>query len=278
MIPTTQFLPKPGLINKEGFLPDPLELVSIEVPKVFDECLIKRCLKYQAGPDTEHFDEELRSNPIASSKIFLGCRDFNIKLLSVDKTPLRDFDGYSRLIINFVISFFADYLDSDGNHKEEFFEINRTESIPKLYCPDLNAKYASTLTPNSENFQSDFLKLELVAECLDGNFVLDNNNLYLDITLGFHLIVKYEILVQLLVPAYGYPPVPRPCKPIPIEDPCRKFNRTEAPKFYPDQKLKPLFDDGCEDDCDDFIDDDCNFNCGDLDSNNVDFSSNNIDF
>lgn len=266
MIPNTQFSPKPGLINKEGFLPDPLELVSVEVPKVFDECLIKRCLKYQDGPDTDCFDEELRSNPLTSAKLFLGCRDFNIKLLSFDKTPLRDFDGYNRIVISFVISFYADYLDSAGNPQSEFFEINRTESIPKLYCPDLMARYASNVIPNSKDFESQFLKLELVAEGLNGIFVESSNNLYLDITLGFHLIVKFEILVQLLVPAYGYAPVPRPCRPLPFEDPCKKFNRCPAPKFYPDQKLKPLFDD-CDNDTDYDLSDDCDDcdDCGDCD-------------
>ena len=46
-----KFVPRPGLVNKQGRLPDPAELVCIEVPKVFDQCLIKRCLVYCGGPD-----------------------------------------------------------------------------------------------------------------------------------------------------------------------------------------------------------------------------------
>lgn len=261
-IPSNQFSPKPGLINKEGFLPDPLELVCIEAQKVFDQCLVKRCLKYKDGPDTDFSDEELRSNPLPNAKIFVRCRDFNIKLLSFDKTPLKNHDGYNKVVINFLISFYADYIDNMGNNMSELFEINRSETISRLYCPDSIAKSSSSIECDSENFNTEFLKLELVADCLDGTFVEGCNGcIYLDITLGFHLIVKCELLVQLLIPAYGYCPVPKPCRPIPTEDPCRRFNRSAAPKFYPDQKLRPLFeDDDCDDicDCDDDCDDICN--------------------
>ncbi len=35
-----KFVPRPGLVNKQGHLPDPSELVCIEVPKIFDQCLM----------------------------------------------------------------------------------------------------------------------------------------------------------------------------------------------------------------------------------------------
>lgn len=253
------FIPRPGIINKQGCLPDPIELVCVEVPKVFDQCLIKRCIKYHDGPDTNCTDEELRSNPLKCPKIFLGCHNFNIKLLAFDKIPIRDHPDYSKIIIHFVISFYADFLDRNGKQCSEFYEINRCETISRFYCPNSIAKIASTNVPDSKDFESEQLKLELVAECLDGTFTKDcNDNEVLDVTLGFHLIVKCELLVQLLIPAYGYCPVPKPCKPISSKDPCIEFNRMPAPKFYPDQKLRPLFTDDHDDeeniydcDCDD---------------------------
>lgn len=240
---------RPGLITKESCLPEPLELVCVEVPKVFDQCLIKRCLKFKEGCDTKHTDEELRSNPLDNPKIFLGCRDFNIKLLSFDKIPLKCECGYNRLIINFTISFYADFLDNCGNHCSELFEINRTETVPRLYCPDSIARTSSNCVTNSEDAINDMLKLELVAECLDGCFTEDCNcNCVLDVTLGFFLIVKCQLVVQLLMPSYGYCPVPKPCKERPLEDPCKIFYKTPPPKFYPDQRLKPLCPTDCEED------------------------------
>ena len=29
-----EFVPRPGIVNKQGYLPDPTELVCIEIPKV----------------------------------------------------------------------------------------------------------------------------------------------------------------------------------------------------------------------------------------------------
>lgn len=244
-----EFIARPGIVNKQGQLPDPCELVCVEIPKVFDQCLIKRCIVYDCGPDTIGTDEELRSKPLCNPKIFTGCRDFELKLCSVEKIPLAKNPSYKKIIVSFIISFCADFINSTGKTESEFFEINRTEVIPKLYCPDSIAQISASFVPTgkSSDLDSEIIKLEMVAECLAGTFFRDDDcNEYLDITLGFHLIVKCELIVQLLIPAYGYCPVPKQCEEEPDEDPCEKFDRAPVPKFFPDQKLEPLFDDECE--------------------------------
>jgi len=245
-----EFIARPGIINKQGHLPDPSELVCVEIPKVFDQCLIKRCLVYACGVDTVDTDEELRSDPLNDPKVFTGCRNFQLKLVSVEKFPLKKNPSYKKIIVCFRISFYADYINCDGQTKCEFYEINRTEVIPKLYCPDSIAQISASFeTGNSEDLDSEIVKLELVAECLDGVFCKnDSGETVLDVTLGFHLIVKCELVVQLLIPAFGYCPVPCQCEEEHHEDPCEKFDRAPVPKFFPDQKLRPLFDDECEDD------------------------------
>jgi len=246
-----EFIARPGIINKQGHLPDPSELVCVEVPKVFDQCLIKRCLVYACGPDTVDTDEELRSDALDNPRVFTGCRDFQLKLISVEKIPLKKNPSFKKVIVCFVISFYADYINCNGETKSEFYEINRTEVIPKLYCPDSIAQISATTVPTgiSSDLDSEIIKLELVAECLDGVFSKDDcDDAVLDVTLGFHLIVKCELIVQLLIPAYGYCPVPCQCEDHIEEDPCEKFERAPVPKFFPDQNLRPLFDDECEDD------------------------------
>ncbi|MBU3154648.1 hypothetical protein LL037_16710 [Clostridium estertheticum] len=239
------FIPRPGIVNKQGYLPDPSELVCIEIPKVFDQCLIKRCLIYGCGPDTVDTDAELRSNSLNDPKTFTGCRDFQLKLLSVEKIPLKKNSSYKKIIVCFVISFYADFIDCKGETSYDFYEINRTEVISKLYCPDSIAQISTTSVPTGKSSDdgSEIIKLELVPECLDGFFCKnDCGESFLDITLGFHLIVKCELIVQLLIPAYGYCPVPCQCEEDCEEDPCEEFDRAPVPKFFPDQKLKPLFD------------------------------------
>lgn len=82
----------------------------------------------------------------------------------------------------------------------------------------------------------------MVADALDGELVEDSSgNFVLDITLGYYIIVKCELIVQLLIPAYSYCPIPdEPCEES-EENPCEIFERTPVPKFYPDQNLEPLF-------------------------------------
>ena len=245
-----EFIPRPGVVNRQGHLPDPAELVCVEIPKVFDQCLIKRCLVYDCGPDTLDTDEELRSGILENPKTFIGCRDFELKLISVEKIPLKKNTDYKKVIICFVISFYADFVNCDGETKCEFFEINRTEVISRLYCPDSIAQMsASFVSGSSEDFDSEIIKLELVAECLDGGFCEDDSfESVLDITIGFHLIVKCELMVQLLIPAYGYCPVPEECEEDFEENPCEKFDLAPVPNFFPDQKLGPLFDNDYESD------------------------------
>ena len=238
-----KFVPRPGLVNKQGRLPDPSELVCVEVPKVFDQCLIKRCLVYAEGPDTLTTDEELRSNPLVDPKRYLSSRDFRVRLLSIDKIPLKGDQNYKKIVLNYVITFYSDYIDDSGVTQSEFYEIHRTDVIGRFYCPDSIAQISASSDEDCICEESNIIKLEMVAEALDGQIVEDEaGDEVLDITLGYFIVVKCQLLVQLLIPAYDYCPVPREaCEDEPEEDPCERFERAPVPKFYPDQNLDPLF-------------------------------------
>ncbi|NRT75738.1 hypothetical protein [Clostridium beijerinckii] len=245
-----KFSPRPGLVNKQGHLPDPSELVCIEVPKIFDQCLIKRCLVYGDGPDTNTTDSELRSNPLTDPKRYIGSRDFNLTLISVDKIPLAGRPGFKKIVISYRISFYADYIDANGVNQSELFEVNRTDVIGKFYCPESIAQISASFVPvqDAADLDSNIIKLEMVAQALAGELLEDEEgNDVLDITLGYYIVVKCELIVQLLIPAYDYCPVPKePCEEEPEEDPCERFEKAPIPKFYPDQNLEPLFSD-CDD-------------------------------
>ena len=241
-----KFIPRPGLVNKQGLLPDPYELVCIEVPKIFDQCLIKRCLVYCKGPDTLTTDCELRSDPLENPRRYLRSRDFDVTLLSMDKIAIKRKPNFKKIILHYRISFYADYIDCEGVNQSEFYEIDRTDVIGKFYCPDSIAQFSGNFVTNKNEKDSggNIIKIEMVAEALDGDLVEDDGCCYLDITLGYFLIVKSELIVQLLVPSYGYCPVPdEPCQEEPDDNPCDRFNNAPIPKFYPDQNLRPLFPD-----------------------------------
>ena len=238
-----KFIPRPGVVNRQGRLPDPAELVCIEVPKVFDQCLIKRCLVYAEGLDTLTTDCELRSDPLTNPNRYVSSRDFKITLLHVDKVPSKSDSNFKKITINYLISFYADYLDEDGATQSELFEVNRTDVIGRFYCPDSISQISSNNDGNDTCEDTNIIKLEMVAEALAGEIIVDENgDSVLDITLGYFIVVKCQLLVQLLVPVYDYCPVPsEPCDEEPEEDPCEVFERAPVPKFYPDQNLEPLF-------------------------------------
>ena len=178
-----KFVPRPGLVNKQGRLPDPSELVCVEVPKVFDQCLIKRCLVYAEGLDTLTTDEELRSNPLVNPKRYLSSRDFRVRLLSVDKIPLKGDPNFKKIVLNYVITFYSDYIDDSGVTQCEFYEINRTDIIGRFYCPDSIAQISASSDEDCTCEESNIIKLEMVAESLDGQIVEDEaGDEVLDIT------------------------------------------------------------------------------------------------
>jgi hypothetical protein len=246
-----KFVPRPGLVNKQGRLPDPSELVCIEVPKVFDQCLIKRCLVYAEGPDTNTTDSELRSEPLIDPKRYISSRNFNVTLISVDEIPIKGKPNFKKIILNYVISFDSDYIDEAGVTHTVHYDVNRTDIIGKFYCPDSIAQISASTEPEEcECTDRNIIKLEMVAEALNGEIVEDEaGDEVLDITLGYYIVVKCELVVQLLIPAYDYCPVPKEvCEDEPEEDVCERFDRAPVPKFYPDQNLEPLFPDCDEND------------------------------
>jgi len=85
------------------------------------------------------------------------------------------------------------------------------------------------------------IKVEALAEAF--NDAINPNTGMLTLDIGVFFIVKCECVVQLLVPSYGYCPVP-PEQSNPAVQNCKTFNdRCKTPfptKFFPDQKWNPL--------------------------------------
>lgn len=225
----------------------------IEVPKVFDQCLIRRCLSF-GNERTGRSDPDLRMiiDGISPGEAlnFLGCRNFNITINSITKSVLAGEGGFKRIRVNFTLSFLADVELSNGTIRSVRFKVTRTETAERLYCPDPIAQVAAARMPRrgcepvSIDLDPDIIKLEIVAECLDGEFVnVAGNRVALELSLGYFLIIKCELIVQLLVPTNGYCPAPPLCSEIAgIASPCQDFRRREVPAFYPAQICRDDFE------------------------------------
>lgn len=252
-------------VNQERFVQDFSTSVSperqqnnrgidcIEVPKVFDQCLIRRCLSFgnertgRLDPDLRQVIEGVSPGDVLS---FLGCRNFNITINSISKSVLGGEEGFKRVRVNFTVSFLADVELSNGTIRSIRFRVTRTETAERLYCPEPIAQVAASRVPRqggepvSIDLDPEIVKLEIVAECLEGDFInLTGNRVVLEITLGYFLIIKCELIVQLLVPTNGYCPAPPLCSEVAgIVSPCEEFRERPVPAFYPAQIHREEFE------------------------------------
>ncbi|KGO12809.1 exosporium protein CsxA [Clostridium botulinum] len=264
-INSKDFIPRPGFVNKQGCLPDPVEICCIQVPKVFDQCLIKECLK--PTDDCEQLCKQIPNITEPAQVRCVGCcKDLKVRVNSVTKCPVSNGKpGHKKVTINFTVTFDVD-VDVEINgviHTETLnYSVNRTITASNLYCPDTIAKtIIGKECTSAEEVDQQFIKLEVVGECLStdiskvdcdndccGCTCEDNGDkkVFLCITLGLFIIIKCEIVVQLMIPAYGYCPVPEECKC--SHDPCKEFMERELPTLYPPQEMDNLFDD-CDEKC-----------------------------
>lgn len=262
-INSKDFIPRPGFVNKQGCLPDPEEICCIQVPKVFDQCLKKECLK--PSDDCEQLCKQIEGITDPSEVRCVGCcKNLKVVVNSVTKCPSSGCKpGYKKVTINYTITFDVD-VEIEVNHVKEtktlHYSVNRTITVPKLYCPDAIAKtIIGKECTSAEEMDQQFIKLEVVGDCLSTDISKidccgcscgcsckddgkdSDKKVFLCVTLGLFIIIKCEIVVQLLIPAYGYCPVPEECQC--SDDPCKEFMKREIPEFYPPQKMNDLFDD-----------------------------------
>lgn len=59
----------------------------------------------------------------------------------------------------------------------------------------------------------------------------------LDLAIGSYVITKLTGCVQLLIPEYGFCPVPDLCEEFMPDNPCERFEDSEVPDFFPPQQV-----------------------------------------
>lgn len=228
-----------GQILHPDYFPAPNELVCVQIPKVFDQVAVRDCITRSANL----IAGSGVINPIFS---FEGIDDFDIVDVKViSKTDSISKAGYKKLRLAVKLRFNIFY--SDGvNQLSQPDEVTFVLTVNEIYCPGCLAQIGVIQFPKPNSTDTEFMdedglmiKVEALAEAF--NDVVHCNTLTFDI--GIFAIVKCECVVQLLIPAYGYCPVP-PEQQNPASLTCKIFNdkcKTPFPsKFFPDQKWNPL--------------------------------------
>lgn len=238
------------ILNPDCF-PPPNELVCIQVPKVFDQVSLRecvtRCIKIKrCGP------EAMGSGHCPPPIEFEGVTDFDIvEVRVISKTDSLTRPGFKKLKVFVKIGYKIHYSIGD-NHEVEYDEAAFNLTVNEIYCPSCIAQIGvikakgcleerGSKHDNTLDVDGTLIKVEALAEAF--NDVVHQETGVLSFDIGAFFIVKCECVVQLLIPAYGYCPVP-PEQLNPAAQNCRTFNdRTRTPfptKFFPDQKWNPL--------------------------------------
>ncbi len=240
-----------GQILDPDCFPQPNELVCIQVPKVFDQVSLRECVTRCVHIKNGHCDDRHNDDCGCpnSNLTFEGATDFDIvEVKVISKTDSISRPGFKRIKLSVRMKYTI-HLAEGSRQFEKEDEVSFNLTVNEIYCPNCLTQVGIARSTdnfwergNSKHVDIDgtFIKVEALAESFNDAFT-HNDVLTLDI--GAFFIVKCESVVQLLIPAYGYCPVPPEQKDPTIQN-CAVFNdRIKTPfptKFFPDQKWNPL--------------------------------------
>lgn len=232
------------ILHPESF-PLPNELVCIQVPKVFDQVAVRDC----TTRTITLFSTTCQPLPTIT---FEGASDFKITDVRViSRTDSMTKAGYQKIKLAVRVAYKISY--SDGTTVTTVPDSTSfIVTVNEIYCPSCLAQVAITGFPNNStattNESGSFIKVEALLEAFNDAVTVSSSNgvnytYTLTLDIGAFFIVKCECVVQLLIPAYGYCPVPPEQQNLAAQS-CRTFNdrcRTPFPtSFFPDQKWNPL--------------------------------------
>lgn len=222
------------IVNPNSF-PPANELVCIQVPKIFDQVSLRDCV-------TRTVTLIPGSGVINPNFAFEGADDFDIvEVKVISKTDSLLKPGFKKLKLFVRIRYTIHY--SDGiNQLSLTDEAGFNLTVNEIYCPNCSAqigvvRYPAEGVPGTIDADGLFIKVEALAEAF--NDAVNPSTGVLSLDIGVFFIVKCECIVQLLIPAYGYCPVP-PEQVNPSSITCKMFlDRSKTPfptQFFPDQK------------------------------------------
>lgn len=225
------------ILNPESF-PPPNELVCIQVPKVFDQVALRDCV-------TRTITLIPGSGVFNPSFAFEGTDNFDItevRVISSTDSLVRP--GFKRLKLFVRVRYTIHYTDGT-NQLTQIDEAGYNLTINEIYCPNCLAQIGVIHYPKDPTTRDEdglIVKVEALAETF--NDVINPLTGVLSLDVGAFFVVKCECVVQLLMPAYGYCPVPPEQIINPSSQTCLTFNDkllTPFPTtFFPDQKWNPL--------------------------------------
>ena len=173
----------PGVIPEElrEQFGNACELVCVQIPKVYDSCLLRLCLvgdcKKENIEEDIIFDSDLRvpisceANSIINARV-VGLVPHSFRVIS--KKPLPNDSSRKIISYTYQLKIKYDVIFEDGTiSKNEQLILRRSETVGPLYCPDIEAIIRETTidehghSGHSKDVDDEILKLEIIARVLD---------------------------------------------------------------------------------------------------------------
>lgn len=231
------------ILNPDCF-PQPNELVCIQVQKVFDQVALRDCQSTRTALTT------VAGTP---SVTFEGVDNFDITSVRViSRTDALSRKGYKKLRLAVTVDYDIIYAVNTVTQPPIHTSVTYNLTVNEIYCPSCTTQIGVVRYPESrttEDRDGTFIKVEAILEAFHDNILITspdgiNYTFTLTLDIGAFFVVKCECDVQLLIPAYGYCPVPPEQANNPSVMTCTTFNdrcRTPFPRvFFPEQKWNPL--------------------------------------
>jgi|SRR5690554_3518825 len=211
----------PGKIH--GGIPNPTEIACIWVTKIYDACSQRECEEF-------FFDDlDLPDAPLENLTVECSIQPCSETFTNGEIEPIDD-GPLGTVTVDVCANLVIVIRDSENpsNFTTNVEEVCFSKQVI-LYAPD--PIHMEVLAESI--FESLLCIGEIVVDDEEEDFVVTA-------TIGAFIIVKTALQVQLLVPAYGFCPVPPECED--LGDVCEQFLERPFPPFFPPQ-LTDLDDD-----------------------------------
>ncbi|MTI96379.1 MAG: hypothetical protein FH749_13040 [Firmicutes bacterium] len=202
----------PGVL-KGHKIPAPTEVACIYVKKIYDACSQRECVEFFFDdlelPQVPLEELEVECTIVPGSESF---SDWSIE--PIDGGPL----GLVRVTVCATVEIIIRDSNNPNVYTTNYEEVCFFKEVV-LYAPD------------PVNMQ---VLVESIFEALACSSQVNDESLFtVTATIGAFIIVKTGLEVQLLVPAYGFCPVPPECEE--LGDLCEQFLQRPFPPFFPPQ-------------------------------------------
>lgn len=229
------------------------QIIAIEVPVVYDQCLLKKCLMDTNDPrlagttpvcppgsytKVSGLKATLTNIPKNTQLNFRAFRNFDIIITNISSSKISP--TQNSVTVTYEIKFKADVLVGDSNETINIDLLNLKETTV-LNCPESLSQISVSTGSTGVSVNEPIFKLAMVPDLANSTayFITtpvggsDKVNVDIFFNLCYGLMVKCELESQVLIPFYGFFNDGKTCTNNQENCPCVQCLKSSTGTFYP---------------------------------------------